>query len=208
LTPSADSRDEGTRRFYAQSAMEYARETQNLPLPLTARYLEELLSTGGRVLDLGCGAGRDLRHMASLGLDAFGIDRSEGLARIAAAHSGKPCVVADFATLPFADGTFDGVYAVASLLHASAGVIPEVLREIRRTLRKDGLLIGSVKAGRGDSVDGRGRFTRYYDVRGLTRLVEGAGFEVVSLLPSTEHRSTQAVTWLNLASRRTDKLIR
>lgn len=100
-----------------------------------------LLPQAGRVLDIGCGAGRHLRAMRRAGLDARGLDYSADLLR-----AGGLCGVAvraDMRAIPFAEGLFDR----ACSLFTSFGYFddPEqdlrVLREAARVLKPGGALV-------------------------------------------------------------------
>jgi SAM-dependent methyltransferase len=69
-----------TRYFYEQEADRYAELTLSLSMaPELARF--QALCPPGRVIDLGCSAGRDLRDLTVAGIDATGLDLSEPLAR-------------------------------------------------------------------------------------------------------------------------------
>lgn len=65
-----------------------------------------------RYLDLGAGEGRVMRAVRELGAEVVGLDINEELARVAGAS-----LVADLPTIPAADNSFDGVYAVLVLEH-------------------------------------------------------------------------------------------
>ena len=73
---------------------------------------------GERLLEIGCGEGANLVHVAarSPGALLFGCDFSAEKARFAHAQSGAHCVAADATRLPFADGSFDAVL-IRDLLH-------------------------------------------------------------------------------------------
>ena len=96
----------------------------------------------GRVLDLGCGAGRHLVALGERGLAAFGLDRSAALlARVPAEVRGRT-VRGDFRALPLASGAFDAVL----MLFSSFGYFEDadnarVLGEIERVLRPGGLVV-------------------------------------------------------------------
>ena len=110
--------------------------------------LGALFPARSRVLDLGCGDGRNLRAMEAAGLRVVGADkRREGLAR-ARDRTKAPLVLANLRALPFAAGRFDGVVAWQVL----CGLPPESTRvgfeEARRILHADGsLLVAGCEGG-------------------------------------------------------------
>jgi ubiquinone/menaquinone biosynthesis C-methylase UbiE len=102
----------------------------------------------GRVLDVGCGEGRFLPR------GAVGIDLDPARLRIAKGRSDR-LALADAHALPFADATFDVVFANRVL--NDAGRIDDVLREIRRVLRVGGSLAVYTRArpAEGDRLDAK-----------------------------------------------------
>lgn len=99
---------------------------------------------GGRALDLGCGIGRHVLHMARRGLKPTGLDSSPAAieqVRQAAEAEDLACelTVADFESLPFEDDEFDYVLAFNVVYHGTEASIARVLGEIRRVLRPRGI---------------------------------------------------------------------
>ena len=133
------------------------------------------------ILDLGCGAGRDLKLLADLGTRPVGLDLSRALAGLALGYSGQPVVVGDLRQLPFARGKFDGAWASASLLHLPRSELPGALAECRRVLRRDAPLVASVKLGRGGGPDETGRWYTYFCAIEWKELLQASGFTVVSV---------------------------
>lgn len=108
--------DDPTLRFYAENAAVYA---EHVMTPTGARLnaFLALVPAGGKILELGCGNGRDAAHMLSLGFDVDATDGTPELAAEAERRIGRPVRILRFEHLD-ANATYDGVWACASLLHA------------------------------------------------------------------------------------------
>jgi SAM-dependent methyltransferase len=92
----------------------------------------------GRVLDLGCGTGRNLPLFGS-GVRAIGVDPCcESLERARRRAPGVPLVCARAEALPFRDDVFDSV--VSGLVFCSVSDVPLGLDEVRRVLKPEGAL--------------------------------------------------------------------
>jgi 2-polyprenyl-3-methyl-5-hydroxy-6-metoxy-1,4-benzoquinol methylase len=113
---------------------------------LEQRLILEMMGTlrGTRVLDAGCGDGVLVCAVASRGAIATGIDPDPAMLAAARRRAGNAGLTASFAMgrterLPFPDGAFDVVSAVAVLCFVSdaAGIV----REMARVVRPGGRLI-------------------------------------------------------------------
>ena len=94
--------------------------------------------TSGRVLDVGCGTGRNLALFGS-GVRAIGLDPClESLRKARQRAPRAPLVRARAEALPFRDGAFDAV--VSGLVFCSVVDVPRGLAEIRRVLKAGGVL--------------------------------------------------------------------
>lgn len=130
-----------------------------------------------RILDLGCGPGRDLKAFAALGHVAVGLDGSRRLAAMAREHSGCEVLEQDFLRLDLPPESFDGVFANAVLFHVPSQVLPRVLRELRSTLKPRGVLFSSNPHGNNEEGWNRGRYGAFHDWETWRRFMTGAGFE-------------------------------
>ncbi|MCI5064510.1 methyltransferase domain-containing protein [bacterium] len=121
-------------------------ESENIGKPLeghtrkmwhmvTERERDESLR-GQYVLDLGCGPGRFIEIAREKGATVVGIDYSEAIDAAAESFRGDPEVLlcqADALNLPFAEGTFHGVFSIGVLHHTPSpkGGIAESFRVLR-----------------------------------------------------------------------------
>jgi len=129
-----------------------------------------------RILDLGCGPGRDLAAFRALGHEPIGLEGSPRLAAMAREHGGCEVWEQDFLALDLPASAFDGIFANASLFHVPSRELPRVLGELRAALRPQGVLFSSNP--RGDNEEGwnRGRYGAYHDLEAWRAFLEAAGF--------------------------------
>jgi SAM-dependent methyltransferase len=106
------------------------------------------LAAKSRILDLGCGNGRNAAILRDAGHTVVGLDASRGLLSFFAAKLGTDRLVhGDAVALPFHDGSFDAVHAVATIHHMpSEAERRRLLKECDRVLRPGGLLLVSAWA--------------------------------------------------------------
>lgn len=189
------------RELYDRSAHQYA--TRN------AGMREGLVETGARflklageqpyVLDLGCGAGRDMAWLEQHGARMAGADLSAGMLTEARGIVHGPLVQADMGQLPFADASFNGVWCMASMLHLPKANAPLALAEIERVLLPAGVLLLGLQIGKGEVWEanpyGVGeRFFARYSEEEATEMLARSGFTTVySFNAGTPHRQ-----WLHL----------
>jgi SAM-dependent methyltransferase len=128
------------------------------------------------ILDLGCGPGRDLVTFTKLGHTAVGLDGSARFVEMARAASGCTVWQQDFLALDLPAGSFDGVFANASLFHVPARELPRVLGELFAALRPGGVLFSSNPRGQGEEGWSGGRFGVYHDLEAWRQLLATAGF--------------------------------
>jgi SAM-dependent methyltransferase len=129
-----------------------------------------------RILDFGCGPGRDLAAFTRLGHTAVGLEGSERFVAMARADTGCTVWQQDFLALELPDGRFDGIFANASLFHVPSRELLRVLGQLHATLVPGGVLFSSNPRGAGDEGWHRGRYGVYHDLEGWRRTLLGAGF--------------------------------
>jgi SAM-dependent methyltransferase len=140
------------------------------------------LPLGSRVLELGCGNGKTLAAMlrrpwrvAALDLSPLAVRLGGAVAAsVLDASSEADLLVADVASLPFRDSTFDAVFAFHIIGHLRENDRLLVAREAARVLKAGGSLfftefgVEDMRAGKGQEVEaqtfrrGGGVLTHYF----------------------------------------------
>lgn len=129
-----------------------------------------------RILDLGCGPGRDLVEFSRRGHQPTGIDGCAEFVEMAQKVSGCEVWHQDFLELKLPSEYFDGVFANASLFHVPSRFAPDVLTRLFNALKPGGVLCSSNP--RGDNQEGWSgdRYGTYYDYDRWSALMCTAGF--------------------------------
>lgn len=151
----------------------------------------------GPVADVGCGTGRVSAHLASHGVDVFGLDLSPGMIDVARrSHPQLRFEVGAMEELPVQDAALGGLLAWYSLIHTAPDRLPGVLAEFARVLKPGGWLLAGFQAGEGQRVE---RFTAYghsvtmtnyrHVAQHVLSVLDSSGFNLHNQL----HRSPEGV---------------
>jgi len=196
-----------TLQHYNRSAEEFWQGTRDHDVSQNIHAL--LQSIEGeppfRILDLGCGPGRDLKAIAELGHVAIGLEGASRLAEMARAYSGSEVWQQDLLKLELPAQVFDGVFANATLFHVPGQELPRVLRELRATLKPRGVLFTSNP--RGDNEEGwsRGRYGAFHDLEAWRRYLSAAGFAELAHYYRPAGRPRDQQPWLASVWRKADE---
>jgi SAM-dependent methyltransferase len=132
--------------YYNRFATKYYEETVNATMEEQLKQFMELLPTGGAVLDLGCGSGRDSLYLVEEGYDVTSLDGSEKMCELAQIHIGQEVLNLTYNLLDFNE-VFDGVWACASLVHEEPEKLPETLQRVFDCLKPEGVMYMSFRHG-------------------------------------------------------------
>lgn len=152
-----------------------------------------------RVLDAGCGPGRDVAYFRDRGLRAVGLDVAPGMVRHARATRGGDFLRGDLRALPLADGSLDAVWCPASVFLLPPAGMTRALAAARRVLRPGGLGLVGFKLGDGPrTVERAGAATTQYrlPLDEARALVADAGLTVTGVeTNSPDEARTFASVW-------------
>ena len=106
----------------------------------------ELIADGGKILDAGCGSGRDTKFFKERRYSVVAFDYSSEIVRLASEYIGEPVLHMSFDDVEF-ENEFDGIWACASIIHVPKDKISGVLSKLSRALKENGILYTSFKYG-------------------------------------------------------------
>ncbi|MBR6706215.1 MAG: methyltransferase domain-containing protein [Clostridia bacterium] len=190
-----------TLNWYRKNAGKFIADTAEADMTEMYDAFLANVPSGGRVLDLGCGAGAASLHFMRLGYDVLAVDGCLEMCEYTRRRVGCDVRCLRFEELEFSD-EFDGVWACASLLHVPGDTLPRVLRLVRRALKDDGVLYASFKYG-GEERVSDGRFFCDFTEDTLHALAEEAGgFRDIDLRTTFDVRPGRgSERWVNMICR-------
>ena len=183
--------------YYNKHAEEFTASTFEVDMEsLYQPFLVEL-QEGARILDVGCGPGRDTLAFKNKGYQVDAIDYSEELVKKATQLTGIPVRLQSFYEID-ADQAYDGIWACASLLHCERTRLKEVIGKLLSALKPNGMLYMSFKYGNGDrQKDGR-QFTDLGEVQAKALLGQFDRVQQIQQWITIDQRPERQEKWLNL----------
>ncbi|WP_448761263.1 class I SAM-dependent methyltransferase [Acinetobacter tandoii] len=183
--------------YYNQYADEFAQATLHVDMEsLYQPFLAELPDSA-RILDVGCGAGRDTFAFKMKGYEVDAIDYSEELVKKATRLTGIPVKLQSFYEID-ADLAYDGIWACASLLHCERNRLKEVIGKLLSVLKPNGVLYMSFKYGDSDrEKDGR-QFTDLNEAQAEVLLEWFDHIQQIQQWITVDKRPERTEQWLNL----------
>lgn len=142
---------EETIGYYDSNAAGFVRDTASVEFGALQSEFARRLPQGGRILDLGCGSGRDSLAFLEAGFEVDAVDGSAQMVRAASALTGLPVAHALFADYE-PEGLYDGIWACSSLLHVPAQDLACIIAKYARTLAPGGTFYLSFKLGSHDGM--------------------------------------------------------
>lgn len=145
-----------TTADYDAHAAEFCANTAAVDMSELYAPFRNEISAGDRILDAGCGSGRDSWAFLQKGYPVVSIDASPEMVSATTKLTGQSAILMRFDELDF-DSEFDGIWACASLLHIARQDLQEILDRLTKALKPGGVLYLSFKHGDAERVE-NGRF--------------------------------------------------
>lgn len=175
------SADPATIAYYQANAPRYTLSFGQSPSRHLDAFLDRL-DASARVLELGCGTGRDSARIIERDFDLDATDGTPAMVHKANERFDVGARMMRFDQLE-AIAKYDAVWAHACLLHVARADLPSVLAAILRALKPGGFHFANYKLGSGEGRDPLGRLTNLPNSAWIKRVYREAGFTIVA----TEH---------------------
>lgn len=194
----AEYPDTRTLHYYQQNAVAFREGTKDHDV---SQNIDALLrhihgTAPFTILDFGCGPGRDLLELSKRGHIAVGLEGAEHFVQMARADSGCEVWQQNFFQLDLPEDYFDGVFANASLFHVPRAELPRVLRELRHTLKRGGVLFSSNPRGNNEEGWHGERYGIYHDMDAWRTYLAATGFEELEHYYRPEGLPREQQPWL------------
>lgn len=192
-----------TLEYYDQNAEQFFKTTADVDFTGTQDRFLRCLDPGSRILDLGCGSGRDTRYFMEKGYQVDATDGSAEICRLASEYTGIPVKQMLFSELD-AVSEYDGIWACASILHLSEEELRDVMHRIGKALKEDGIFYTSFKYG-DFAGERKGRYFRDFTEESFREfLTDFHEFRMTDQWITCDVRPNRGEErWLNVLLRRT-----
>lgn len=198
--------DSATLNYYDRNAAEVAARYRALDQSAWRQQFRETFPAGGRVLDVGCGSGRDVAMLLEMGFDAYGCEPAEGMRRECQEKfpqlEGR---VFQFGLpspeQPETGGAFDIVLCSAVMMHVPESERFDAAFSLKRLLREKGRLwitVPGVRQGLdAEDRDETGRLFKPVHPEYLVLLFERLGFQLLRRWEEADRLGRQGIRWTN-----------
>lgn len=171
--------------------------------------LLQTFTNKSKLLEIGCGSGRDASFMIRNNYDVIAIDGSHNMIeeakKIHPELSGKLL----HKTLPndlYFNISFDGIYSIATLMHLSKNNLEKTISRIYDLLNQNGKFLMSVSLFRDDinqnGFDEKGRFFLVLNFDEWIKLFENIGFKILDKKTNKDGLNRDGIEWLTLIAQK------
>lgn len=191
-----------TITYYNYHAHTFISTTRNVDFHDTQTRFLDKLPMGSKILDFGCGSGRDTKYFLSQGYEVDATDGSEEICRLASEYIGIQVKHMLFQELE-EENIYDGIWACSSILHLTYEELKLVFLKMARELKEEGVVYTFFKYGAFEGERSGRYFTNMTEEKFTKFLGEKNDFHIEELWISADVRPNRGEEkWLNLILRK------
>lgn len=187
--------------YYNKNADSFFEGSVNADMSFERDRFISLLPAQGKVLDAGCGSGRDSKAFLENGYEVVAFDASEEMRKRASEYIGQEVLDMLFEDVSYKD-EFDGIWASASLLHVPMEELSTIMIKMHDALKNGGVMYASFKYGDGIKMRGERRFSDFNE-KSIVPLFENAGFTILDNKVGHDNRpGRESEMWVEVMARK------
>lgn len=195
---------DNTLSYYNENALDFIGTTQSVDFHEIQELFLSYLSEKSKILDFGCGSGRDAKYFLNQGCDVVAVDGSEEICRAASKYAGISVKQMLFQDLN-EKNIYDGIWSCASILHLSKIELPDVFQRMKEALKQDGILYTSFKHGTFEGMRNGRYFTDLTEQSFSEMLGKIKGLKIEKMWLTRDVRENRGdEQWLNIILRKVD----
>lgn len=207
--------DRSTFQYYQSNAGKLAHCYETADVKELHKRLLEIFSSGSKLLEIGCGSGREAAFLLSRGYKVYCIEPSLHMIEEALCYHPElegrifegsvpyylpEKIIKTYANRHAIEGEYDGIYAIASLMHLTKDQLPAALELLHSGLKPGGRLLFSVPLTRPDietsGYDSKGRYFLLLPEEEWSVQLQTAGFSHIHTTTNPDGMGRDSVTWL------------
>ena len=191
-----------TIEYYNRNASLYFDNTVKADLSECYEHFLKYIGSGGRIIDIGAGSGRDVKYFKDRGYVVEAIDAAEEMCRLASDYSGVVVRCESIYTWQ-PEEKYDGMWANASLLHIPIAEIEDFIFRVSNYLNLNGVFYISMKSGVQTGYDDSGRFFTNFSEDIMQKIVAKCTmYKVAEIWETEDSICREGFRWLNFILKR------
>lgn len=195
--------------YYEEHANLLVNRYESADVSEVQQLLLQTFYKNSKLLEIGCGSGRDASFMTKHNFDVTAIDGSKNMIEEAKQIHPELSQKLFHKTLPSDlefNQIFDGIYSIATLMHLSENNLKNTLSKIYNLLNQNGKFLLSVSLFRDDidknGFDDKGRFFLVLSFESWINLLENVGFKILDTKTNSDGLGRGGIEWLTLVAQR------
>lgn len=190
-----------TLLYYEKNYKKYESEKHDITMIGTYEPFLKRLPKDAKILDLGCGTGRDSLYFKKLGFQVVALDGSKEMCKIAEKNLNQKVICTTYENMDLNE-QFDGIWACSSLLHLTEEDLINILKKLENYLQEDGILYASFKKGTNEEIE-NGRYFYYLTEEKWKKIEANLNYATEEMYyTKSVVKGHEDISWINLILRK------